>query len=317
MRINSIQTTTNSNGDFLVIEYIDDNGNQSTIMRSADSDSWDAVKDFIAGKISAEDVIGAFGSHTDNVKRCADTVGGKISRVSEHITTDGRHVYFDGTDMRDIQIDPVLENHLVRLILAHSEDLAGWARFTERLYENVSDDIRNQLVRWLDAQDWLTIDNHGRLVGYRGCAYDHENNTNTPYAVHQGFAIVDGVEVNGSIPNRVGSIIEMPRNRVTHDPQQGCAAGLHVGTYGYAKGWAPADGWLLRVAVNPEDIVSVPYECSSQKIRCCKFEVLDAERKPDTHYEKYHDTLSYHCDDDDYDDDFDDDDYDEDDDFIF
>lgn len=315
MRITALQQTENKRGSFFVIEYIDDNGNAQTIMRAECDESRKHVVDFINGNIDDDKLISMFSITPNLVNHCAKTVGAKLRKVSNHISTDGRHVYFDGNDMRNMRIDPVLENHLVRLILNKSEDLKGWALFTERLYMNVDPEICTQFVRWLNAQDWLTIDSTGRLVGYRGCDYDDVNNTNTPYARHHGFAIVDGIPINGRIPNRIGSIIEMPRERVTHDPSEGCASGLHVGTYEYAKDWAGRNGYILRVAVAPEDIVSVPFECDSQKIRCCKFEVLDATPKREVEFDKFHDTMNYdynNYDDDDYEDDDDIDDYEDD-----
>jgi acyl carrier protein len=46
---------------------------------------------------------------------------------------------------------------------------------------------------------------------------------------------------------------------------------LHVGSLEYAKGWGQR---VVLVEVDPADVVSVPSECSCQKLRCCKYVVL-------------------------------------------
>ena len=78
--------------------------------------------------------------------------------------------------------------------------------------------------------------------------------------------------------NNVGDVVSMPREEVQDDPQTGCSTGLHVGTYEYASQFA--DGVLVRVAVAPEDVVSIPLDCEWQKLRACKYVVLETEDRP-------------------------------------
>ena len=250
--------------------------------------------DFADGIISDEEFIKAVAGF-DIVKAYRDAIAPKIEQISENLTFDGCHVYYRNKAL-SICIDEILEDHLVRLIKAGTSeaDLSAWAAFTERLYGNECKHTRKNIVQWLIAQDWLTLDPKGRLIGYRGCAWDYDRDC--PISVHSGTATVDGVQVEGQIPNPVGSIVEMPRKKVQHDPSIGCSSGLHVGTYDYAKNWAPADGAVIRVAVAPEDIVSVPTECSYSKIRCCRFEVLDCTRCPDQ--SNYENDLTYRYDND-------------------
>ena len=53
-----------------------------------------------------------------------------------------------------------------------------------------------------------------------------------------------------------------------------CSHGLHIGSYDYADGWAGSDGRLLLVEFDPQDAVSVPTDCSFQKLRVCKYTVV-------------------------------------------
>ena len=69
--------------------------------------------------------------------------------------------------------------------------------------------------------------------------------------------------------------MEIDAALVENDPQRGCASGLHVGTYEYASSWAGYGGVTVSVEVDPRHVRSVPYECSSSKMRVSKYKVLD------------------------------------------
>lgn len=83
---------------------------------------------------------------------------------------------------------------------------------------------------------------------------------------------------SGSIENEVGVTIEMDRSQVDDDPNNTCSYGLHVGAWDYVKGFS--NGVILEVEVNPEDVVTIPYDYDSQKMRVCKYKVLTATEAP-------------------------------------
>lgn len=229
------------------------------------------------------------GSDEEFVEETAKKVNTKLSRISRHITTDGIHVYFDGEDFETIQLDPELEKHLIKMLVERDTpegeaDFQSWAAFAENLYANVTPYIREQLVSWMHSQDWLSFTEDGCLIGYRGA--QKNRSTGIAESVHCGPAIVNDEIVNGHVPNPDGAIVEMPRNKVVDDRTRGCESGLHVGTFSYAHSWAPHGGVVMRVKVDPRDVVSVPTDCSASKIRCCRFEVLDHVDKDDPGFEE-------------------------------
>lgn len=278
--LKSLKTVPSDDEEKLVVYYSEGDDPTTRIQVSAFTGKLKtAVDAFVAGIIDEQTLLDQVLQPAERRdQRVRDMVAPKLRRISDHLSCDGWHVYYDNADFASICLDTSLEDHLVRLIESDADDdeWQSWARFAERLYANVHEDIRDQLFRWMRKQNWLTVDETGRLVGYRGCARMTDDEGNSyPASVHEGFAIVDGKVVHGHVPNHVGSVVEHRRDKVEHDPSVGCASGLHVGTYDYAVGWRPTGGYLVRVAVAPEDIVSVPFECDSSKIRCCRFEVLD------------------------------------------
>lgn len=180
----------------------------------------------------------------------------KFKKVSERVSVSGGKVYFDNDPIED-----TLSDHLLRLI--HSgDDVVYLINFWENIAANPSEHSRENLMRWLEAEDF-SITRDGQIIGYKGLDYESKS-------IHSGPAIVDGVQMNGKIPNVEGSVVEMPRSAVNHNPSQGCSTGLHVGTDSYARSF----GTVTReVYVNPRDVVSVPTECSGQKMRVCRYTV--------------------------------------------
>ncbi len=307
--------------DCYIIQGIDDNGNSMVIQKPAGSKIVQkAVERFNeaahaylasartdADKEELQDETDVFLATLNGVNengfvaKAREIVTSRIDHLTDRITCDGFHVYYDNGDFNKLGIDPVLEDHLIRIIAGTGEDAKGdhdvlaWCRFTEKLYSNPNKDIVGRFVEWLKAQNWLTLTDDGNIIGYRGCGSDSEGE---PASIHTGPAIVNGVSVNGHVPNHVGDVVEYDRTQVTVDYANGCASGLHVGTYDYAVGWGT--DWLLRVELDPRDVVSVPFDCSSQKVRCCRFKVLDKTPIKDLEPTvSWHDDLTYG----DYDDD--------------
>lgn len=206
-------------------------------------------------------------------------VAQEIPDFDGRLTVSGSHVFMDLDP-----IDPVLEKYILRLLenkdhIRKTEMWGSFVKFVMKLYANPDPHIREQLYGWLDYMNRttqgfsLTFD--GNIIGYKGCGGTLDN----PQSVKTGTAFVDGVKHNGSIPNPLGSIITMPRSSVENDPSVGCSYGLHVGTYDYASSWSR--GVLLVVEVDPRDIVSIPTECEAQKMRVCRYKVLDICEGPD------------------------------------
>lgn len=201
----------------------------------------------------------------------AATVATYFERLSERVTTAYGRLYFDG-----VEVANALTAQVLRFLDAGVSDWRPLVAFFEKVQGNPSDHSREQLYAWLDGRDFAIADN-GDLIGYKGVAKDADGNL---VSVHSGRAIVNGTAHVGQIPNPLGALVEMPRDEVTADPALGCHAGLHVGTFDYAQGYA--SGAMLEVHVNPRDVVSVPTDCSAAKLRTCRYRVVKHIDAPHT-----------------------------------
>ena len=118
----------------------------------------------------------------------------------------------------------------------------------------------------------------------------------------------------GNFNNSIGNTLQMTRNNVCDDHNQGCSVGFHAGSLQYASTFGGGESILLIVEIDPADVVSVPSDCNCQKLRTCKYTVVAKYDGPlPEHYTK--DAASaYDPQDDSEDEEYDDDsDWDEDD----
>lgn len=203
--------------------------------------------------------------------------------LTDRVVVRNSRVWIDQNEVNDVYADTIVK------FVQEEVDSAAFSalvNFLEKVYSNVDADVRENLSRWLKAEDFTILPN-GNILGYRGLNSDYTS-------VHAGPGIVNGERVNGHLDNSVGNVVEIDNDLVEVNPSIGCAPGLHVGTYAYAQGWAR--GAVVSVEVDPRHVRSVPYECNDSKMRVSRYKVLD------TITSKTDDSVSYeYVDDDDYD----------------
>lgn len=186
-----------------------------------------------------------------------------ITRVSDRVSFRGSQLLFDG--------DPVNTSLASTIIRLSTEDESGdptkLIKFLENLMTSPSEHSREQLYDWIAPRD-ITITQDGHFLAYKGLYSDFTS-------INAGPGIVNNVEYTGSthLDNTPGNVVEFSRSKVVANSSIGCAVGLHAGTHEYASGFA--QGKLVLVKINPRDVVSVPTDCDAQKLRVCRYEVLE------------------------------------------
>lgn len=196
----------------------------------------------------------------------AEKIANKFERLSERVSVKSSRIYFDGDEINNACTEQIVR------ALKEKADFKALLAFLENLGNNPSENSRDNAYRWMKATGGFTITEDGMIVGYKAVGNDD-------LSVKEGRAIVDGQVIEGKIPNKPGSVIEMPRSEVTYDPKVGCSTGLHVGTWKYASGFQGPK--KIMVLVNPRDIVSVPKESADEKMRVCRYEVIKTVTGPE------------------------------------
>lgn len=249
----TFQLTGDDKGQTLVIVYED----QDIVTVPDTHKNFDAIIDLWRSKDYEEEDIRKLVNNMHEI-------GKRLSAITERVSVAPYGVFFDGDPLRGELADFLLEMYNEERI----EDFTAVANFLEKAATNPSIESIDALYQWITNGD-LVITPNGDFVAYKGVKVGAGGQS---MSITSGSAFVNGILHNGCIPNPDGAIITMPRSEVNANGSVGCSTGLHAGTYDYASGFA--QGRLLIVQINPRDVVSVPNDCSFQKLRVSRYTVL-------------------------------------------
>lgn len=203
----------------------------------------------------------------------------------EQVEVKHGNVYVNGDPISSLVANRILD------FLAKGVDCVPVFKFLTKLNLNPSSRAVNELYTFLEHK-FLPLTANGNFLAYKALRSNYTD-------VH-----------TGKFDNTVGNLLEMPRNKVDDNKEVGCSYGFHAGTLEYARDFRPVDGKLVVVEINPADVVSIPTDCNCQKLRTCKYMVVQEYEVPleDLAYESryttdYDDDVDREWDDDDDDDD--------------
>lgn len=154
-------------------------------------------------------------------------------------------VYVGNEIVHNLVADRIME------LIGMGQDFDFMAKFLENLMLNPSYQSRQELYLFLENGN-MPITDDGRFLAFKWVQHNYRD-------VH-----------SGTFDNSVGKICKMDRQKVDDNRQNTCSAGLHVCTHAYTK----FGERLMVVAVNPRDVVSVPYDYDNAKMRVSEYEVL-------------------------------------------
>jgi len=166
------------------------------------------------------------------------------------------------------QIDNRLANRIISDIKTGNESYKNLSAFMDRAMNNISSKAVEELWDFIAHCD-IEITPDGYIVGWKKVTKAYGN---------QDAEYVDSY--TKKIPNDVGSIVYMPRSLVNDDRTKTCEQGLHVGAWEYVPSFT--GDTILRVLVDPADVVSVPSDYNGAKMRVGKYYIsgiVDNNRK--------------------------------------
>lgn len=279
ININNIDETRDAKGTETISVSYERDGRLLVATCKKTPDVVEAVIQFISGHISDSELMASLIGIGDAAS-CREVLEPLMKRISCDLAFDGNHVFWCRDGKASAPIDETLETHLVRLIKAgaNDEDVQRWAALTVRL-QGMPLRNRAAVLNWLDCQGGLNIDDEGRLIGNYACAFDDD--AGHPTSSAPTLALVDGERIDGYVPMRRGSVIEVPRKATYRDANTNPDITLYLATPLFAKSWTPVGGAVATVAVAPEDIAGSPNRQATSRIECRKFEVIDWYRPDD------------------------------------
>ena len=186
-----------------------------------------------------------------------------LSYGNGRVTIQDGLVVLDGDNpVEGIMIDRMLA------MLDLEIDIEPLSLFLINLYDNPDFRAVNESYGFIEASN-LTITSDGYLLAYKRVREDYTD-------IH-----------SGKFDNSIGSICEMPRNKVNGDKTQTCSDGLHFCGRDYLPSFGTwGNGYrTMVVKINPRDIVSIPIDYKNHKGRCCKYEVVGELENDGMHLE--------------------------------
>lgn len=253
------QMFSDTDGQTLTIKVRDWKGEvQLLTTKDRDNPYWD--------RIVNEVLTGGSGQIVARLIDLAAEAARRFEGLTERVSVKGGTVYFDHDP-----VDSTIADAIMRGFNEGDDAFTGLALFLDRVMQNPRKHSRENLYDWLRADpDGFTITPEGMILGYKGVTQDLKS-------LSSGPGIVNGVVCNGQLDNSLDNVVTMNRKSVQHDPGQACSFGLHVGTWKYASGFGPR---TVKVLVNPRDVVSVPTDCGGQKMRVCRYKVVEIDVSP-------------------------------------
>lgn len=150
----------------------------------------------------------------------------------------------------------VLMRRIESFALAGDENgVTAMAKFLDKLLENPDQEIMNRIIDFIRFGD-VEVDEEGYLIAYK---YVDSNFKDS---------------FTNRLDNRPGSVVRMKRALVDKDIKNECSQGLHVCALSYVFGFWGHGKRLVKVRLNPRDIVAIPKDYKGAKIRCSEYTVM-------------------------------------------
>ena len=181
--------------------------------------------------------------------------------VNPEIRLKSLYASYEGIEVKDGNLyvfgDPIHSTIAKRVIsfIEHGLDCVHLFKFILKLNMNPSKRAVDELYTFLEHRA-LPVTDNGNFLAYKAVRTDYTD------------------KYTGKFLNTINSVLEMPRNKVDDNKENGCSYGFHAGSVDYAKDFMNADGHLMIVEINPADVVSIPTDCQYQKLRTCKYKVV-------------------------------------------
>ena len=190
----------------------------------------------------------------------------KLYAKYEQIEVKDGNVFVNDVVIHTLDAQRILE------CLSKGADATHIFKFVIRLQNNPSRRAVEELRKFLEHKN-LGISAEGTLIAYKAVRNNYTD------------------KHTGKFDNSIGNVLEMPRNQVDDDKDNGCSYGFHAGSLKYATEFASGNDRVVLVEIDPADVVSIPTDCEYQKLRTCRYKVISEFERPLEEYIPYDSSL--------------------------
>ncbi len=176
----------------------------------------------------------------------------------------GEDLYFKDEILRGSLSQKAIE------MIKDGKNCDSFLLFIEKIGENPSLQSINEFLTWLDHNSFIILEN-GNFLGYKSV----RQVTAGDFKDQRGRNVTAGDFIDywsSSFRNNIGDTNYMARSKVDPNKKKDCSNGFHISTLSYAKNFR-GGVHIVLCEVHPKDVVSVPEDCSGQKVRVCRYKV--------------------------------------------
>lgn len=209
----------------------------------------------------------------------------KVALLSNgNFETDSKGVlYLVGTN---VPIPQFLSKKIMEYI-KEDHPLEAIINFWKRLLLNPDTHIREQLFSFLE-NNGHPITTRGYFLAYKSVQVkrkfdketgeevvkvEYDEDSGEKIAEKYTHALTFTPHHSGAhgMAIKIGEPVTMPREECDNNPNNTCSSGLHVGNMKYVGDFGSGNKVVLECLISPTDVVSIPSDYNSTKMRTCKY----------------------------------------------
>jgi hypothetical protein len=248
---------SNYNGTLTITVYI--GGVPKTI--SEDHMNFEEVDDLLANQDIEEIILKELVYLIDQTHAIREAIV-----EYDKVQIDAGEVLFDGEPVYGLLSDMMID------IVKQGQDVLPWCKFMMKLNENPAKHAVKELYEWM-LKAKMPITENGNFLAYKKVL----NNYSSAHTNADG----------SKLWNKLGTKVEMPRNKVDDDRNRTCSTGLHFCSWSYLPAYIGNNGRVLLVEINPADVVSIPTDYGFAKGRASGYWIVGEIDQKDAEHAFY------------------------------
>lgn len=147
-------------------------------------------------------------------------------------------------------------------------------KLTSRIIDTITKDGVEGADALMNFLDRLMLNPSNRSVNELYGFIQHNDIVITPKGTFYAWKVVRDTyfdKHSNTMDNSVGNEVRVARNQVNEDSDVTCSYGLHVCARSYISHFGSNGDRVVRVEVDPIDVVAVPKDYSDSKMRCAGY----------------------------------------------
>lgn len=150
-------------------------------------------------------------------------------------------------------------------------------KLTNRILETIGKDGVEGAQSLINFLDKLLLNPSNRSVNELYGFVQHNDIVITPDGTFYAWKVVRDTYMDkhsNTMDNSVGKEVRVARNQVNEDSKVTCSYGLHVCARSYIRHFSSNGDRVVKVEVDPADVVAVPKDYNDSKMRCAGYKVI-------------------------------------------